>query len=444
MTESNAQGSDSEPGRPKLRRRVSGSRVFQTGGMFSSLRIVQFRLLWFGMLFSMAAMQMNMVSRSWLAYDITGSGVAIGLVALAMGIPRFFIAPFGGVAADRFDKRMLLVGTQIIRIGMALSVALLVTFNMIEIWHLMVVGVFQGLSASFMMPARTAFISDLVDDDELPNAIALDSTGRNLNRVVAPALAGVLIWFFPALVFYAIAGFYAIGAMTILRLPPSKPEKAPTQSVFRDAAQGFGYLWSQKPLLVLLGLSITVIFFGMPFRSLLTVFQKDVFEVGPSALGIMYTAIGIGAITSSLLVAYLSDSSKKQQILLGSGVGFGLSLSVFAMSGSYIFGLFMLVLVGFASQMFLTMNKTMLMIAADRAYYGRIMSIYMMGFSLMPIALLPMGASVDAFGAPSTVAAAGVMIVAVIAIAGTVQSIRNRSRRALLVPTESNYTGVGD
>ncbi len=424
--------------RQALARRMSRSRLFQSGGMFSSLRVAQFRLLWFGMLFSMAAMQMNMVSRSWLAYDITGSGVAIGLVALSMGIPRFFIAPFGGVAADRFDKRTLLVGTQIIRIGMALSVALLVTFNMIEIWHLMVIGVFQGLSASFMMPARTAFISDLVDDDELPNAIALDSTGRNLNRVVAPALAGVLIWFFPALVFYAIAGFYVVGTLTILRLPESGPAEAPQQGVFRDAAQGFGYLWSQKPLMVLLGLSVAVIFFGMPFRSLLTVFQKDVFDVGPSALGLMYTAIGVGAIASSLLVAYLSNSSKKQQILLGSGVGFGLSLSIFAVSGNYFFGLVMLAIVGFASQMFLTMNKTLLMVATDRAYYGRVMSIYMMGFSLMPIALLPMGASVDAFGAPSTVATAGVVIVAIIAVAGTVQSIRNRSRSALLVPSESN------
>ena len=428
---------DEEPAKPTLTRRLARSSLFQSGGMFSSLRVVQFRMLWFGMLFSMAAMQMNMVSRSWLAYDITGSGVAIGLVALAMGVPRFFIAPFGGVAADRFDKRSLLVGTQIVRIGMSLAVALLVTFNLIEIWHLMVIGVFHGLSASFMMPARTAFISDLVDDDELPNAIALDSTGRNLNRVVAPALAGVLIWFFPAAVFYAIAAFYAVGALTVLRLPGSKPAEAPTQSVFRDAAQGFGYLWSQRPLLVLLGLSIAVIFFGMPFRSLLTVFQKDVFAVGPSALGIMYTAIGVGAITASLVVAYLADSPRKQQILMGSGVGFGLSLSIFALSASYVFGLVMLALVGFASQMFLTMNKTMLMVAADRAYYGRIMSIYMMGFSLMPIALLPMGASVDAFGAPTTVATAGVAIISIIAVAGAIQSVRNRSTKPILVATET-------
>jgi MFS family permease len=288
-----------------------------------------------------------------------------------------------------------------------------------------------------MMPARTAFISDLVDDDELPNAIALDATGRNLNRVVAPAVAGVLIWFTPALVFYVIAGFYALGALSMLRLPSARPVAEATESVFRDVARGFTYLWSQRALLLLLGLSITIVFLGMPFRSLLTVFQKDVFEVGPSALGVMYTAVGLGAIVASLVVAYLSTSEKKQQILVIAGVGFGLSLSLFAVSSSFLLGLVLLAVVGFASQVFLTMNKTMLMMSSDRAYYGRVMSIYMMGFSLTPLALLPMGAGVDAIGAPTTVAAAGVVIIAVIATTGLIQSIRNRSTEGLLVPSET-------
>jgi MFS family permease len=440
MTDVNA--GDPQPAKPTLAQRFVGSSLFRSGGMFSSLRVYQFRILWFGMLFSMAAMQMNMVARSWLAYDITGSGLAIGLVALAMGAPRFLIAPIGGVAADRFDKRTLLIATQVIRIAMSLSIAFLVTTNRIEIWHLMVVGVFQGLSSSFMMPARTAFISDLVSDEELPNAIALDATGRNLNRIVAPAAAGVLIWFTPALVFYVIAVFYALGALSMLRLPSAKPLVAATESVFRDAAHGFSYLWSQRSLLLLLGLSVTIVLLGMPFRSLLPVFQKDVFEVGPSSLGFMYTAVGVGAIVASLLVAYLSDSQKKQQILLAAGVGFGLALTLFAVSGSYLVGILLLVVVGFASQIFLTMNKTMLMLATDRAYYGRVMSIYMMGFSLTPIALLPMGLGVDSIGAPTTVATAGVVIIGVIATVSAIQTLRNRSTEAILIPSETTTSAM--
>jgi predicted MFS family arabinose efflux permease len=255
--------------------------------------------------------------------------------------------------------------------------------------------------------------------------------------VVAPAVAGILIWFTPALVFYVIAGFYTLGALSMLRLPSGEPVVAATESVFRDVARGFSYLWSQSSLLLLLGLSITIVLLGMPFRSLLPVFQQDVFDVGPSALGMMYTAIGLGAILASLVVAYLSNSDRKQQILIGSGVAFGLFLSLFAVSGNYLTGLLLLAIVGFASQVFLTMNKTMLMLAADRQYYGRVMSIYMMGFSLTPIALLPMGVGVDTIGVQTTVAAAGVAIIAVIAVTGAVQTIRNRSRDGILIPRET-------
>lgn len=410
-------------------------RLFRAGGMFSSLRIHDFRILWFGMLFAMAAMQMNMVARSWLAYDITGSGVAIGLVALSMGVPRFIAGPFAGAAADRFNKRGLLIVTQLIRAAMALAIAALITFGLIEIWHMMVIGVFQGLTSSLMMPARTAYISDLVSEGELPNAIALDSTGRNLNRIIAPAVAGVMIWLSPAIVFYVIAGLYLLGIYTVLRLPDARPDGAQVDGVLRGATRGIAYFWEQKSLLLLLGLAITLVVFGMPYRNLLPIFQKDVFDVGPSALGLMYTAVGAGAIAASLLVAYLADSPRLQLMQLIAGVSFGLALALFALSGSYILGLALLAAVGFASQVFLTINKTLLMLASDRAYYGRVMSIYMMGFSLTPIALLPMGAAVDAVGAPVTVAAAGAVVVAVITTTGAIQGVRRRGSDALLVPS---------
>jgi predicted MFS family arabinose efflux permease len=197
--------------------------------------------------------------------------------------------------------------------------------------------------------------------------------------------------------------------------------------MLRDAARGFTYLRSQRPLMLLLGLSIVVVSLGMPFRNLLPVFQKDVFGVGPTALGVMYTAVGIGTVAASLLAAAISDSLRTQQIQLASGVGFGLSLVLFALSPSYLLGLGLLSLVGFSSQVFLTLNKTLLMLASEREYYGRVMSIYMMGFSLNPIVLLPMGAAVDRVGAPATIAVAGAGVIAVIALTGAAQVARARS-----------------
>jgi MFS family permease len=389
--------------------------------MFQSLQIDQFRILWIGMLFSMAAIQMNIIARAWLAYDISGLGFAIGLVAISRGIPQLICSPFGGVAADRIEKRKLLVIAQSILVGVSLMTAILVHAGIVQIWHLMLLGVIQGSAAPFMMPTRTALMSDLVGERKLPNAIALDSTGRNLNRVMAPAIAGLLLAWSPAIAFYVITLLYAVAVMMMLRLPESNPEDGESDGVLADAAYGFRYIRQQPALIMLIGLAFFMVMLGMPFQQLLPVFQSDVFNVGPSQPGFMYTAVGIGAIVASLAVAYLSESRRKILILIGSGAGFGVSLLLFAVSGVYLLALGFLILVGFMSQAFMTMNKTLIMLNTDKKLYGRVMSVYQMAFSLMPLALLPMGLLVDSIGPSITVAAAGLILLAITSIGGLIQ-----------------------
>lgn len=383
--------------------------------MWDALRIASFRKLWFGMLFSMAAVQMTIIARAWLAFDLTGSGVAIGLVALSRGLPRFFLAPLGGAAADRFDKRRTLIAVQVIRCVLALATAVLVSLGVIQIWHLMVIGVIQGTTAPFTLPTRTALILDLVGGDKLANGIALDSAARDLNRVLAPALTGVLLAWSPALAFYAVAAFYVLAALAMFRLPLSVPAAPRAESVLADVAGGFGYVWKNRRVLALIAMAFLIAMLGMPYRQILPVFQQDVLGVGPTALGLMYTAVGIGAVLSSLALAYISDSPRKHALLVGSGLAFGVSLAAFAITTNYALGLALLGVVGFSSHSFLTLNKTLMMLNTDRALLGRVMSIYMMSFSLVPLALLPMGAMVDRIGAPITIAAAGLLLALVIA-----------------------------
>ena len=391
--------------------------------MFASLEVATFRVLWFGMLFSTAAIQMNIVARAWVAYDITGSGLAIGLVAIARGAPRFFVAPFAGVAADRFDKRRMLLVTQVLRAGLSIITAVLVMTGLIEIWHLMLIGAAEGITASFMMPTRTAFISDLVGEERLPNAIALDATGRNLNRVIGPALAGVLIAINPAMVFYVIAALYVFATVTMTHLPGSEPSDVRRPSMLTEAADGFRYIRDSKVILGLMGMAAVIILLGMPFRSLLPVFQKDVLKVGPSALGLMYTSIGIGAITASLVVAYLAESPHKRTVMIGAALGFGVLLSLFAISGIFIVSLLLLVLIGFVSQSYLTLNKTLLMLHADRRMYGRVMSVNMMTFSLVPVALLVLGWLVDSIGPQTAIFASGVILLGAAIVGGFAQGV---------------------
>ena len=381
---------------------------------FNSFAIPNFRLLWLGMLFSMGAMQMNIISRSWLAYHISGSGLAIGLVALGRGLPQLILAPIGGAAADRFDKRKLLIFSQFSLVVLSLANAVLVQLHVIQIWQLIVLGVVQGIIFPFTMPTRTAYIADVVDESRFANALALDSTGRNLNRVIAPSLGGILIAISPTVAFYAIAVFYLLAGLTLIRLPSAKSVQARSRSMVGDMVVGFRYLRDSSALKILIGMAFALVLLGGSFQQLLPVFQVDVFKVGPTALGLMYTAVGLGAVFGSLAAVYAAESPNKRKIQLGAGISVGVFLALFAFSTNLILALVFLAVVGFRTDRYFTINRILVMYETEKAFYGRVMSIYMMTWSLMPLALVPMGVMVDHVGAPLTVGVAALILAALI------------------------------
>ena len=381
---------------------------------FRSLAVPNFRILWFGMFFSMAAMQINIVARSWLAYQISGSALTLGTVAMARGLPQLILSPLAGVAADRFDKRKLLILSQCGLCALSVVNAVLVHMGIIQIWHLIVIGMFQGIAFPFTIPVRQAYIPELVDEDKLPNALAMDSSGRNVNHVLAPSLAGLLIAWHPAAAFYIIALLYLGATITLLRLPPSKlsaAAHAAHKGVLEDMMVGFRYIINHPVLLTLIVMGFLGVVLGMPFQLLLPVFQVDVLHVGPSQLGFMYTAIGIGALFGSLIVAYHSDDPRKGLFQMLAGIGFGVSLVLFAISSIYWVSLALLVIVGFASQGFLTFNRMKILLSTDKELYGRVLGVYQMTWALMPVAAFFMGGLVDAVGALVTIAAAGTLLV---------------------------------
>lgn len=393
---------------------------------FASLSVPSFRLLWIGMLFTMAAMQMTIVSRAWLAYHLSGSGVVLGVVALARGVPQFCLAPFGGVAADRFDKRTLLIVTQVGLAVLAVTNAVLVELNVITVWQLVVLGIFQGCLYPFMMPTRTAYISDLVDDARLPNALALDSTGRNLNRVLAPTVAGFLIALSPMIAFYAIAVFFTLSVLTLVRLPRPVPRAFRSRGTFADVLVGFRYVRERPTLLMLILMALLFVLLGMPYSQLLPVFQQSVFDVGPTVLGFMYTAVGCGAIVGSLFAAYLADSPHKRAVQIGAGVLFGVGLAAFAVSPRVAEALPFLLVAGMLIEIYFTINRILVVLHTDKQFYGRVISVYSMSWALMPLALLPLGALVDQIGARITVAAAGLALsCVVVGLAALVPGIRH-------------------
>jgi MFS family permease len=377
---------------------------------FSALKMRSYRMLWFGILFSLMAMQIDLVARSWLAYNLSGSALTLGLVAAARGIPQLILSPLGGVAADRFDKRRLLVTAEVLVFGLALMTAVLVHTGLIQIWHLIVLGLLQGVVTPFAMPVRTALVPHLVEERQVPNALALESTARNINRVFAPAVAGVLIAINPTLAFYATAAAYGAGVLTLMRLPKGLKGEGERSGPFAEMMIGFRYIAERPPLIALLLLAYIPILLGMPFQQLLPVFQSDVLDVSPRALGFMYTAVGLGAIFGSMVVAYLADTPHKNRLQIMSGIAFGITLAAFALSTNYVLALGLLAVAGFMSSGYLTFNRMLVVLQTDRPLYGRVMSVYGMTWSLMPLALLPIGALVDRYGAPATIAGSGLLL----------------------------------
>ena len=383
-------------------------------GVFSSLRSPQFRILWIGMLFSSGAMQINLVSRPWLAYELTGSGLDLGAVAAARALPQLLLAPIGGVLADRFNKRRVLVASQSGLAVLALVNAILVHANVVEIWHLIALGAAQGVVFPFTMPTRQALIPSLVARDQMANALAIDSSGRNVNRVVAPAIAGLLLAWSPAIAFYAIAVFYLGALITVLRLPSGSSSSSKPPWSLAEMGAGFVYIRRRPLLLSLVVTGFAVVGLGMPFQHLLPAFQVEVLDVGPRALGLMYTAVGIGGLASSLVIAYLAKDVGKGWIQVLAGVVFGVALASFALSTNYALSVVLLAVVGFASQGYLTLNRVTVLSHTEPALYGRVLSIYSMTWALSPMAVLPMGALIDVVGPRATLSVAGFALAAIV------------------------------
>lgn len=382
---------------------------------FESLAVRDFRVLWFGFMGSWMAMQMQQVARGYLAYQMTGNALSLGLVTLAMGLPRIFLSPFGGVVADRFSKRTVLLWTQCGLGLIALWAAVMVQLNLMTINWLVVTGLLQGAAFALNMPARQAYVPQIIGKgDRLANAIALNTAGMNFTRVVGPAIAGLLI----AVSFIDVAGVYFLVAacyiwvwFSIYRVEHRGESKQTGQRGMRGSlVGGFGYIARHHTLLILISLGFVPLAIGMPYLSLMPVVALGNLKLGSSGLGMLLTIAGVGALFGTLAVAYLARYPHKRQLQLVFGVLFGVTLLGFAFAvgqGNLALALPFLFVTGLTGDAYQALNSTLIMMNTDEAVYGRVMGVYMVAQSIRPITVLPISAVADAVGTPLTLMASG-------------------------------------
>ncbi len=390
---------------------------------FHSLENPDYRLLWVGFIGGWMAMQMQQVARGYLAYELTGSAFWLGMVTLAMGLPRIVLSPVGGVLADRYPKRTIMFWSNAFMALTAMALAFLVWRHEITIWWLLILGFMQGIGFSINTPVRQALIPVTVGkEQEMANAIALNNAGVNVTRLVGPSVAGVLIaipLFGLTGVFFIIGLCYVYVMFTVLRFRVvGNPEGAMGKKMSQDFASGFTYLFRSPALLALMGLGFIPLAIGLPYQNLMPVFALSTLNVGSTGLGVLLTIVGVGGLAGSLAIAHESDRGGKAALQGYLGVAFGLSLVLFTVSaaGHFMPGVILaLLIVGFCGDSYMALNSTMVMQQTERAMYGRVMGAYMVLQSVRQISVVPIGALADEIGAPLTIGIAGAITAAFVA-----------------------------
>jgi MFS family permease len=380
--------------------------------------------------FMMSAGQwIQQVTLGWLVYDLTANSMLLGALNGLRALPFLITGPMAGVAADRMDRKQLLLRTQWVLIVTAILMGAVVAAGLLHVWHIFVFTVITGIAWTFTEPVRQSMIPNVVPKKDLANAIALNSGGFNLMKIIGPALGGAMIALFGASGNFFIQAIAYVGVLMMIHwmhVPPTS-EHARQASAFANLKEGFAYVWSTPAVLALMTLAYVPRVFAVPYQTLMPVFQKDVLQVGPEGLGLLMAAPGVGAVIAVLLLASLGNTVRRQGVfLVGSIVVLGSFLILFSRITYFPLALVSLVLVGIFQMLFLASTNTILQTIVPDELRGRVMSLYMLDRGFMPLGALFAGVTAHFIGAPMTVTTMGAAVIALaLLVAWRVPAIRN-------------------
>jgi MFS family permease len=366
---------------------------------FAALESIPFRWLISSLGTFFLAMQGQMVVRSLLTYELTGSPFALAMVNLVVAIPMSIGLLFSGTIIDRVEQRNLTIISQIIVLINELIVFLLLVSGKLEYWHLLATAFVLGVNFPFLMPTRTAMIYPLVGREKLGNAMALQATSLNIARIVGPAGIGLLIPLTSmagAYLFSILLYVFSIYAMFML--PKSYPENRTKKGFMEDVTYSFKYVVRNRAIFLCLIFGLLPMLLAITVVNLLVVFTESIWGVGETALGIMMASVGVGGIIGSLLIARLGDTMKRARVMIYAAMIFAIILAGFSMSPYYILALPLLMLANIFANMSQTLNQTLIQLLADNEVRGRMTSLMMLSVGLTPLGVLPVAYFAEIYG----------------------------------------------
>ncbi len=390
---------------------------------FHSLGNPAYRRFWVSLIILMAGVNMQMMARGQLAWDLTNDTFMVALVGSAFAPPILVFSVFGGAFADRWDRKKMIQYSQLAICGIAGLVGLAILTEAISIWILMLAGFAQGMGWSFMMPARQSIIPQLVSKNEITNAIALSASGMALMTLSGPGLGGLAYgWLGPANTYFIITGlmFVAFLMMSGVQVTgEAVSKKRREEKVLNAVWEGLRYSASNRTILILFLLLLATTMTSMSFRSLMPAQVELIFEGGPRQLGVLMSMIGFGALLGSLFIAGLTENVRRGVVLLACT---GLSAAAILVStfvAFFIIAMFAMMVLGLGDAGRRSLNAAMLMEQADEEHRGRVMGIYMLNFGLTPIGAIPLGILAEATDIRVAFAVAGIILAVAVLLTWT-------------------------
>jgi MFS family permease len=372
---------------------------------FRALRGYNYRLFWGGQFLSLTGQWVQRTAMAWLVLDLTGSPLALGTVTMLQFLPISLFALFGGVLADRFPKRQVLLASQVAIAVQAVVLAALVGGGHIQLWHLYILSLVQGTFTAIDNPTRSALVVELVGREDLANAVALNSGNFNLSRIVGPAAGGVLIATVgTAACFWVNAASYLAPIVALVLMRPAEFHDVPPPargSLGRQLGEGLSYALRTPAVFGVLLIIWTFGAFGFNFITILPLLARYVYGTGPEGYGVLSSFLGVGSLVAALIVA--GHQRADRRLLFGAAAAFAVLLFLVALSPWYALGAILLLVLGFATIAFAATAQTLIQYAAPGQMRGRVMSLHtMLNMGMTPVGALTIGGLSENLGVRMT------------------------------------------
>ncbi len=380
-----------------------------------ALRYPKYRAYWLGTLASVGGFQILMFGQGWLTFELTNSPLYLGYIGLANASSAIALNLFGGVFADKLDKRRLIFITQLITASLIFLLAFLTLFKVVQVWHIILIAFVAGAVNAFDQPARQALYPHLIDRRAMMSAVALNSAIWQGTRIVAPAIAGLVISFTSTSTafFLAGAGFITMAVViALLKIP--KIESVSKGSPMQDMMEGLKFISGNAVFSFLIGMTFFNSFFGMAYIMMMPAFAVDILKVGADGQGVLMSVGGIGALAITMALGSMSGSGYRGVMIVGGGAAFGLSVAAFALTseyvGSYPLALILMVVMGISSSTYMISIMSSLQLLVPDNMRGRVMGFYGMTWSIMPLGSFQAGAIATFVGVPVAIAIGGALV----------------------------------